>query len=103
MKPFLDEPGKGHREQLWSLFREVEEEQNDYRNIPWGVVRNVKSFDLLVVEHALRAILRPHEASYWLYYAARDYTGKTTRLPPSSSPVVEEIAGFWRKHLQVKD
>ena len=102
MKPFLDEAGEGQDEQLWSLFREVEEEQNEYENIPWGVVRNVKSFDLLVFEHALRAILRPHEATYWLYYAARDYTGKTDVLPPSSSPVVEEIAGFWRKHFKVK-
>ena len=103
MKLFLDEPGEGHREQLWSLFQEVEEEQNEYENIRWGVVRNVKSFDLLVVEHALQALLRPHEAPFWLYYAARDYTGRTNVLPPSSSPVVEEIAGFWRKHVKVKD
>jgi len=31
------------------------------------MVRNVKSFDLLVLEHALKALLRPHEASFWLY------------------------------------
>ena len=47
------------KERLWSLFREIEAEQDEYENIPWGVVRNVKSFDLLVVEHSLKAILRP--------------------------------------------
>ncbi len=75
MKPLVEEPGEGHREPLSSLFREIEGEQNEYENIGWGAVRNVQSFDLLVVEHALRALLRPHEATYWLYHAARDHTG----------------------------
>jgi hypothetical protein len=101
LKPFLNEPTEERRERLWSLFGEIEAEQNEYENIPWGVVRNVKSFDLLTVEHALRSVLRPDEAPYWLYHAARDYTGKTGELPPSSAPVVEEIAEFWRKHLKV--
>jgi hypothetical protein len=102
LKPYLNEPTEERGERLWSLLRQIEAEQNEYENIPWGVVRNVKSFDLLTVEHALRGVLRPDEAPYWLYYAARDYTGKTGELPPSSAPVVEEIAEFWRKHLKVK-
>jgi hypothetical protein len=65
-------------------------------------VRIVKSMDLLVVEHALRAVLRDHEASFWLYEAARDYTGRTDELIPESAPMVEDIAGFWRKHLGIK-
>lgn len=102
MKPSLDEPSEERKERLWSLFREIEAEQNEYENIPFGVVRNVKSFDLLVVEHALKALLRSGEASFWLYHAARDYTGKTDELVPKSAPMVEDIAGFWRKHLGIK-
>ena len=102
MKPYLGEPSEERKERVWSLFREIEEEQNEYENIPFGVVRNVKSFDLLVVEHGLKALLRSHEASFWLYHAARDYTGKTDELVPKSAPMVEEIAGFWRKHLGIK-
>jgi hypothetical protein len=102
MKPYPDDPTAEREERLWSLFREIEAEQDEYENIPWGVVRNVKSFDLLVVEHALKAVLRHYEASFWLYHAARDYTGKTDELIPKSAPMVEEIAGFWRKHFGIK-
>jgi hypothetical protein len=58
--------------------------------------------DLIVVEHALKAVLRPYEASFWLYLAARDYTGKTRNLVPSSAPMVEEIARFWRGYFGIK-
>jgi hypothetical protein len=77
-------------------------EQDEYENIPFGVVRNIKSFDLVTVEHALKAVLRPHEATFWLYHAGRDFTGKTDRLIPKSAPMVEEIAGFWRKYFGIK-
>ena len=102
MKPYLDESTEERKERLWLLFREIEAEQNEYENIAWGAVRNVKSFDLLAVEHALKAVLRSYEAPFWLYHAARDYTGKTDQLVPKSAPMVEEIAGFWRKHLGIK-
>ena len=102
LKPYLDDPAEERKERLWSLFREIEAEQDEYENIPWGVVRNVKSFDLLVVEHALKAVLRGDEASFWLYHAARDYTGRTDELVPRSAPMVEDIAGFWRKHFGIK-
>jgi len=102
LKPYIDEPNEEREERLWSLFREIEAEQDEYENIPFGVVRNIKSFDLVTVEHAVKAVLRPYEASFWLYHAARDFTGKTGELIPKSAPMVEEIAGFWRKHLGIK-
>jgi hypothetical protein len=102
MKPHLDKPAEGPKERLWSLLREIEAEQDEYENIPWGVVQNVKSFDLLVVEHALKAVLRPYEASYWIYLAARDFTGKTGDLVPSSAPMVEDIARFRRRYFGIK-
>jgi hypothetical protein len=102
MKPFLEDPTEERRERLWSLFREIESEQNEYERISRNMVRNVKSFDLLVVEHTLRAVLRPYEAPFWLYHAARDYTGKTDELVPKSASMVGEIAGFWRKYFGIK-
>jgi hypothetical protein len=47
------------------------------------------------VGDALKALLKTHEAPYWLYHASGDYTGKTDVLVPSSAPMVEEIAKFW--------
>jgi hypothetical protein len=102
MKPFLDEPSEERQERLWSLLWEIEEEQDEYEDIPFGAVRAIKSFDLVTVEHALKAVLRPHEVPSWLYHAARDFTGKTGELVPQSAPMVEEIAGFWRKHFGIK-
>jgi hypothetical protein len=102
IKPYLDDPTEERKERLFSLFHEIEAEQNEYRHISWGMVRIVKSMDLIVVEHCLRAVLRSYEASFWLYQAARDYTGHTDVLVPSSAPRVEEFAGFWRKHLGIK-
>ncbi len=102
MKPYLDQSTEEREERLWSLLREIEDEQDEYENIPYGVVRNIRSFDLVTVEHAVKAVLRPYEAPFWLYHAARDYTGKTGELIPKSAPMVEDIAGFWRKHLGIK-
>jgi hypothetical protein len=47
-------------------------------------------------------VLRPFETPFWLYCAARDHTGKTGELVPKSAPMVEEIAGFWRKYYGIK-
>jgi len=102
MAPYLKAPTEGRKERLYPLLREIEGEQDEYQNIPFGLLRKVKSFDLLVVEHALKAVIRPYEAPYWLYHAARDYTGKTDQLVPKTAPMVEEIAGFWRKHYGIK-
>jgi hypothetical protein len=46
-------------------------------------------------------VLGSDEAKFWLYHAARDYTGRTDELIPKSAPMVEDIAGFWRKHLGI--
>ena len=49
--------------------------QNEYESVRWGVVRNIKCWDLLIVEKCLRSILKPEEVKHWLYQAARDYVG----------------------------
>jgi hypothetical protein len=107
MEPYLNDPSEERRERLRSLLREIEGEQDEYEAIRWGMVRNVKSFDLLVVEHAVKAVLRPSEGPHWLYQAARNYSERYNArygdgLIPDSAPMVEEIAEFWRKHDDIR-
>jgi hypothetical protein len=107
MKSYLDEPDEEGKERLHSLLWEMEAEQNEYKSISWGMVRIVKSMDLLVAETSVRAVIKSDEAPHWLYHAARDYAEKYdphcgTGLIPSSAPMVEEIASFWRKFYGIK-
>jgi hypothetical protein len=103
MKPYLTAPDDERKAGLYTLLREMQVEQDEYKNIAWGSVRLIKSMDLLVAEKCLRAALRPDEAPHWLYQAARDYCERYdsrygTGLIPGSAPMVEEVAGFWRKY-----
>jgi hypothetical protein len=107
MKPYLEQPSDERRERLWALWREMKEEQDEHRPISWGTLRIIKDMNLLVAEKCLESVLRPDEASYWLYQAARDYAERSDSrhpngLTPKSAPLVEEIAGFWRKRLGLK-
>jgi hypothetical protein len=106
MKTYLDDPNKGQKERLYPLLREMEQEQDEYKRISWGMVRIVHSMELVVVENALKSILRDHEAPTWLYQAARDYAERYdsrhgTGLIPSSAPMMQEIADFWRDHYGI--
>lgn len=101
MKTYLDKPDEKQKERLFPLLREMEQEQDEHRRISWGTVRVVHSMELVVAENALKSVLRDHEASFWLYHAARDYAERYdsrhgTGLIPSSAPMMEEIADFWR-------
>ncbi len=107
MKSFLDDPNEGRRERLYPLLREIEQEQDEYKRIGWNMVRIVHSMELVVVENALKSILREQEAPTWLYQAARDYAERYdsrhgTGLIPSSAPMVQEIADFWRDHYGIE-
>jgi hypothetical protein len=104
MKPYLDDPADQRTDRLYDLLREMQAEQDEYKDIAWGSVRLIKSMDLLVAEKCLRAVLRADEAPQWLYQAARDYCERYdprygTGLIPGSAPMVEEIAGFWRGYF----
>jgi hypothetical protein len=103
MGAFLDDPTKEQKERLYPLLREIEQEQNEHKRISWGTVRIVHSMELVVVENALKSILREDEAPVWLYQAARDYAERYnsrygTGLIPDSAPKVQEIADFWRDY-----
>jgi hypothetical protein len=101
MESYLDDPTKERKERLHDRLREIEQEQDEYKRISWGQVRIVHSMELVVVENALKSILREHEAPFWLYQAARDYAERYdprhgTGLIPASAPMMREIADFWR-------
>ncbi len=72
MKSYLNHPSEDRKKELWSLLSEIQAEQNEYVSIQWSAVRNIKSWDLLIVENTLRTILNLEEAPRWLYQAARD-------------------------------
>ena len=102
MKIYPAEPSIDQTLRLGSLLHEIEGEQNEYESVKWGVVRNVKSWDLLIVEHALRSIHRIHEAPYWLYKAARDYVGGSVFFEKGEIPRIEEITRFWGRYFKTK-
>ena len=101
MRSFLDHSTEDWRKGLRSLLLEIEAEQNEYVSIKWSAVRNIKSWDLLIVENTLRSILNRDEAPRWLYQAARDYVGSTMEFDKKSILPLEEIAGFWRQYFTV--
>jgi hypothetical protein len=102
MKFYLDDPTEDRKQRLRSLLLEIEAEQNEYESVKWGVVRNIKSRDLVVVENSLRTILNRDEAPYWLYQASRDYAGGSIWFERGSIPQIEDIAGFWRQYFTAK-
>ena len=108
LKPSLTDSTEERKERLSSLCREMEAEQNEYKKIGWNVVRMLKSRDLVVVEESLKSVLKGYEAAIWAYQAAKDYAERYdarhgSGLIPSSAPMVEEIAGFWRKYYGIKE
>ena len=108
LKPYLTDPTEERKERLYSLCREMEAEQNEFKKIGWNRVRMLKSRDLVVVEESLKSVVRGYEAPIWAYQAAKDYAERYdarygSGLIPSSAPMVEEIAGFWRKYYGIKE
>jgi len=101
MKSYLDHPTEDCKKQLRSLLLEIQAEQNEYVSIKWSAVRNIQSWDLLIVENTLLTILNLDEAPRWLYQAARDYVGGSIEFEKKSIPLIEDIARFWRQYFTV--
>ena len=106
MRSLFDDASQARKQGISALLHEIEREQNEHRKVHWTEVRTIHSMELLVVENSLKAILRPAEASFWLYQAARNYAERYdprygTGLIPSSAPMMQEIADFWRDYFHV--
>jgi len=108
LQPYLTDPTEERKERLSSLCREMEAEQNEYERIGWNMVRMIRSKDLVVVEESLKSVVRGYEAAIWAYHSAKAYAERYdarhgSGLIPSSAPMVEEIAEFWRKYYGIKE
>jgi hypothetical protein len=108
LKPYLTNPTEERKERLSSLCQEMEGEQDNYQKIGWNMVRMLKSRELVVVEESLKSVVRGYEPGVWAYQAAKDYAERYDAryghgLVPSSAPMVEEIAGSWRKYYGIKE
>ena len=55
MDSYLQDMSKEQKECLYDLLREIEKEQDEYKQISWGQVRIVQSMELLVVEKAMKS------------------------------------------------
>jgi hypothetical protein len=108
LTPYLADPTEEGKARLASLCREMASAQNEYKKIGWNVGRMLKYRDLVLVEECVRSVLSKSEAPFWAYHASKDYVVRFdarygSGLIPSSAPMVEEIAEFWRKHFGIKE
>jgi hypothetical protein len=101
MEAWLQGQTEERRRALRELLTRMQAEQNEYRNIPWGAVRQISDWDLLLIEDALRCLLAaPGEAGRCAYQMARDYAERYdpshgTGLIPESVPLVRDIVQFF--------
>ncbi len=86
----------------YDLLDRLRREQNEYKSIPFGVLRLLNDANLAVFEHALSARIDPTRAPREAYEAARLLADRYdpsygTGLLPSSAQAVQIIAEFWSK------
>jgi hypothetical protein len=104
MEGWPDNPPEARRQRLWGLLGRMQAEQNEHRSIPFGAVREIHDWELLVAENAVSCMLNPREAGQWAYQIARDYTERYdpdhgTGLIPESAPLVQEVVDFWAQEF----
>jgi hypothetical protein len=101
MEAWLKQPSEERRRRLLELQGRMRSQQNEHKNIPYGAVRLIHDWDLLVFENALNCMLHPaHAAGHWSYQLARDYAerynpSEGTGLISTSLSLVQDIVNFW--------
>ncbi len=103
MDTYLDAPTEAGSRELYDRCRALEQLQNQYQGIPFGVARVIENQQALIVETALRIVLAPTNAAEWGYQLARMYAERYdsrygTGLIPDSAEAVETIVDFWCRH-----
>jgi hypothetical protein len=107
MEAWLEKPSADRRQRLLDLQGRMRGRQNEHKNIPYGAVRLIHDWDLLVFENALSCMLYPaHAAGHWSYQLARDYAerynpSEGTGLISTSVPLVQDIVDFWLQELKL--
>lgn len=101
MEAWLREPTDQVRQVLRDLLGRMKDRQNQHRSIPFGAVRLIDDWDLLLCEKAASCLTRSaDEAGYWCYVLARDYAeryhpGQGTGLTKESAAPLTDIIEFW--------
>jgi hypothetical protein len=105
IEAYLERRSESRARRLRELLWQAREANNEYRNIPYGVARSIKSWRVLMVETAIYCALADDAtvAGHWAYQAARDYSEQYsphygTGLIPESAPLVAHIVEFWLAH-----
>jgi hypothetical protein len=104
MEGWPDDPPEARRRRLGDLLGRMQAEQDEHRSVPFGAVRLIRDWELLIVENAARCLLNPRESGQWAYRVARDYAERYdgshgTGLTPESAPPLEDILAFWTWEL----
>jgi hypothetical protein len=101
MEAWQRTPTEKLRRSLSGLLGRMRAEQNEHRNIPFGVVRLITDANLLLCEYALSCLLaHEREVGTWAYQTARHYaerydSSQGTGLISASIPLVQDIVDFW--------
>jgi len=104
MEEHVDRASASSKARLRDMLHRIESVQDTFRSIAWGQAREIVDMPLLIIEDAVRCVLRPREAPQIAYETARHFAERYdpsygTGLIPASAPFVEEIAAFWAKRL----
>ncbi len=103
---YVERPSDPEREALREVLRELESVNNEYKSIPYGVVRIIQDKNVLIVEGAVQCVLSPYTAPSQAYHLARDYAERYdprygTGLIPESAPLVMDIVDFWCDYYSI--
>lgn len=101
---YVQTPSDPERQALRELLRELESVNNEYKPIPYGMVRRIQNKDVLIVEDAVQCVL--YSAPNRAYHLARDYAERYdprhgTGLIPESAPLVMDIVDFWCDYYSI--
>jgi len=101
MDDWLQKPNESLRQQLRELLWRMKAEQNEQKPIPFGAMRIIQDWDLLLIEDALRCLLGdPQAAGHTVYEMARNYaecydSSYPSGLTPKSATLVQDMVDFW--------
>ena len=103
---YVERSSDSKRQALWEHLRELESVNNEYKSIPYGVVRIIQDKNVLIVEDAVQCVLSPYSAPSQAYHLARDYAERYdprygTGLIPESAPLVMDIVDFWCDYYSI--
>jgi hypothetical protein len=106
LQSYVEGPAGPKREELRELLRELERVNDEYRSIPYGMVRIIQDKNALIMEDAVQCILSPHSAPSQAYHLARDYAERYNPwygagLIPESAPLVMDIVAFWCNYYSI--